>query len=259
VDLRYAQAFFEAASSLHFGKAAKQLAIAPSAMTRQIQLFENSVGESLFVRSNRKVILTPRGKELFQLLSPIFLGHNNPVSKVRIGGLAGVIDNHFWSAARKIIDSHPIELSVIESNSTPALERLLNGELDIAFVNEKSGHDLVQYFSLGKEELVLVSKQRISLKELQNHTWIFCGRGDKLRSLSKIESKTQIRVSSVNKILDLVEMGLGIGIVPVSEKLHLRNLHVASLPIRNRDTYIAILKYEKKPAIIQEIIDCITR
>ncbi len=254
MDLRYAHAFYDAATTLHFGKTAKNLSIAPSAITRQIQLFEDSIGESLFVRSSRKVILTGKGTEIYELLKPLFLKGERPLHKLRVGGLAGVIDNHFWEAISPILKRNSIRLIVHESTSTPALEKLLEGELDIAFVNEKISNDLIQYYPLGKEELVLISKSRISIKELKQVTWVYCGNGNKIRSLAGTDSDKQIKVSNISKVLDLVELGLGVGIVPLSSKLSARNFHISTLPMKNRKTFLATLKYRRGPHLISEVV-----
>lgn len=254
MDLRYAHAFYDAASTLHFGKTAKNLSIAPSAVTRQIQLFEDSVGESLFVRSSRKVILTSKGTAIYELLRPLFVKGEKPLHKLRVGGLAGVIDNHFWEAVGPILKANSIRLIVNESTSTPALEKLLEGELDIAFVNEKISSDLIQYYPLGKEELVLISKNKISIKELKQATWIYCGNGNKIRSLAGPDSERQINVSNLSKVLDLVELGLGVGIVPLSSKLSARNFHISTLPIKNRKTFLATLKHRQGPHLLSEIV-----
>jgi len=258
MDLRYAQAFYTAATILHFGKASSELAIAPSALTRQIQLFEESVGESLFVRSNRRVILTSRGKEILELLRPLLAQDSAMSFRLKVGGLIGVIDNHFWPAMKKILNSNDLCIEVLETTSMPALDKLLNNELDIAFVNEKVQNELIQYFPLGKEELVLISKHKIQMKDLKSVPWIFCGHGNKLRSLSKIESRKQIKVSSINKVLDLVELGIGAGVVPISERLSKRNFHISALPIKNRETFLAVLKYDKAPAILSSVVRAIT-
>jgi DNA-binding transcriptional LysR family regulator len=254
MDLRYASAFYTAATFQHFGKASAQLAIAPSALSRQVRLFEESVGESLFVRSNRKVILTPKGQELLELLRPLLSPTDQGSLKLRVGGLAGVIDNHFWPAAKKFLESNDLRISVQESTSGPAIEGLLNGELDLAFVNEKISHDLIQYYPLGKEELVLISRKRIQLKDLGAVPWIFCGHGSKLRSISKTESARQIKVSSLNKVLDLVEAGMGVGVVPMSRQLSERHFHIMALPIKHRSTFLAVLKYKKTPQLIEIVL-----
>lgn len=257
MDLRYAHAFYDAALTLNFGKTAKNLSIAPSAVTRQIRLLEDSIGESLFVRSSRKVILTSKGIEIYELLKPLFLKGEKTLHRLRIGGLAGVIDNHLWEAINAVLKANSVRLIVHESTSTPALERLLEGELDIAFVNEKISSELIQYYPLGKEELVLISKNKISIKDLKHATWIYCGNGNKIRSLAGKESDKQIKVPTISKVLDLVEIGLGVGVVPLSTKLSARNFLISTLPIKNRKTFLATLKHRKGPALINDVVKSI--
>lgn len=65
--------FFEAAARYEsFIKAAKELNVTHSAVSRQIRLLEEDLGISLFERRNRSVFLTAKGKILFQTSASIF-------------------------------------------------------------------------------------------------------------------------------------------------------------------------------------------
>jgi len=61
LDYRYLKAFMITARYLNFSKAAQELNIAQSAVSRQIKLLEESVGQQLIVRSSKKVLLTEKG------------------------------------------------------------------------------------------------------------------------------------------------------------------------------------------------------
>jgi LysR family positive regulator for ilvC len=61
MDPRSLQHFLALAASLHFGRAAEASHISPSALSRSIQRLEETVGTSLFERSNRSVSLTSAG------------------------------------------------------------------------------------------------------------------------------------------------------------------------------------------------------
>lgn len=56
------QHFLAVAQALHFGRAADELAISVSALSRNIRQLEASVGAALFVRDNRHVELTAAGQ-----------------------------------------------------------------------------------------------------------------------------------------------------------------------------------------------------
>ena len=70
-DLRHLVYFREVARTLHFRKAAESLSIAQPALSRQIAQLESSLGTPLFIRSRRRVELTPAGKALAERVEPV--------------------------------------------------------------------------------------------------------------------------------------------------------------------------------------------
>ena len=70
-ELRHLVYFREVARTLHFRKAAGALAVAQPALSRQIAQLEKGLGAKLFVRSRRRVELTPAGQALAERIEPI--------------------------------------------------------------------------------------------------------------------------------------------------------------------------------------------
>ena len=70
-DLRHLVYFREVARQLHFRKASEALSVAQPALSRQIAQLESALGMALFVRSRRRVELTPAGKALLERIEPL--------------------------------------------------------------------------------------------------------------------------------------------------------------------------------------------
>ncbi len=62
MDIRELRLFKHLAASLHFGQTSRACHVTPSALTRTIQRLEGELGEKLFLRDNRSVLLTAAGE-----------------------------------------------------------------------------------------------------------------------------------------------------------------------------------------------------
>ena len=72
MDINYElyKVFYHVATSLSFSEASKQLYISQSAVSQSIKTLEKKLEQPLFIRSTKKVQLTPAGQVLLKHIEP---------------------------------------------------------------------------------------------------------------------------------------------------------------------------------------------
>lgn len=263
IDYRYLTAFLVTANHLNFSRAAEELGIAQSAVSRQIKLLEDSVGEQLIVRSSKKVLLTDKGEalrnEILQFenrIQDIFFGHMNKT--IRVGILHGLLETWFNDIMVDFAKLSQHQL-VVEVNTLEHLkEKLQNGKYDIIFTTENIQSELVTSLKLFEERMVLVSKVEINPKEAFEHPWIVYSEHDHLFQMFKKRSHKTIIVNSITTILKLVKKGVGIAVVPdhtVSEK-ELKSYEIKG---PKQHIHLSSLNYKTMPEHIRQLVELIQK
>ncbi|MBW0116992.1 LysR family transcriptional regulator [Pseudonocardia abyssalis] len=148
-SLRYAVTL---ADTLHFGRAAQAHWIAAQPFGRRIQALEREIGEPLFARTSRRVVLTPAGErflprarqvlaQLDALLAPAEGCRDEP-GVLRIGVLGfGLAD--LWPDARELVGARlpDLALSTVELAWEDQYDAVRSGEVDVAIVHDVGGAD----------------------------------------------------------------------------------------------------------------------
>ena len=72
MDINYElyKVFYYVARTLSFSEASKCLFISQSAVSQSVKVLEKKLGQTLFIRSTKKVQLTPEGEILFKHIEP---------------------------------------------------------------------------------------------------------------------------------------------------------------------------------------------
>ena len=72
MDINYElyKVFYHVATTLNFSEASKQLFISQSAVSQSIKTLERKLDQTLFIRSTKKVQLTPEGEILLRHIEP---------------------------------------------------------------------------------------------------------------------------------------------------------------------------------------------
>ena len=75
--------FESAARNLSLTKAAQELSLTQSAVSRQVQGLEDELGVPLFVRKAREIALTPAGREFLPLVQRVLAELDGGVDRLR--------------------------------------------------------------------------------------------------------------------------------------------------------------------------------
>lgn len=146
LELRHFRYFLAVADELHYRKAAEKLFISQPGLSRQIKQMEEILETQLFIRSKKKVTLTPAGAYLKKELQ-VLLNHlektqkhlkaidSGELGEIRIGFLGSAMQNVVPELLLKLKESHSgIKTNLEELNNQAQLDAVQKDKLDLGFV-----------------------------------------------------------------------------------------------------------------------------
>ena len=244
MELRQLQHFIAAARTEHFTRAAKRLNIVQSALSNSIRSLEAELDAQLFVRTTRTVRLTAAGRALLNKAESVLESVEDARQAVRAvsrgdaGRIAiGTVQSlpAFLQLPSVLAGFHArypqVEVRLIQAGAPHLLEKLRNGLLDLAFMPAFEGRGKIETQTIACEELVLVSALKgdcrsdtvISIDELSGLAFVDFELDLGTRRLvdqafeqALIGRRVAFEVSDLGTLLNLVEQGLGVALVPQS-------------------------------------------
>jgi LysR family transcriptional regulator, nitrogen assimilation regulatory protein len=224
-----------------FSKAAEQLSVSQSLLSKQVTELESELGLRLLHRTGRGALLTPEGERLVQhgrrfeamlqdAEEDVRALRDVPSGKVAIGISAAVGTTLTVPVLVEVRQTHPaIHLQLIEGISADVQEWLNTGRLDLAVAFDRTGSSALGSDEfLVEEELLLVSPVpmaqstvEVAGASLQQLSFILTRPYSKLRNVIEaytlglgFELQPTAEVDSVPAMLGAVEAGLGHTILP---------------------------------------------
>ena len=245
MDINYElyKVFYYVARTLSFSEASKQLYISQSAVSQSVKVLEKKLGQSLFVRSTKRVQLTPEGEILFKHIEPamnlIRRGENQLLEantlnggQLRIAASDTICRYFLVPYLNRFHKSYPnVHIKVTNSTSIECARLLENGQVDFIITNfPNSGlsntlsvraiKEFTDVFVANADHFPLKGKT-VSLEELLNYPIMMLDRksttSEFLHTLfqkSHLDLVPEIELSSNDLLIDLARIGLGIAFVP---------------------------------------------
>ena len=148
IDINYElyKVFYHVASTLNFSEASKQLYISQSAVSQSIKTLERKLDQTLFIRSTKKVQLTPEGEILMRHVEPAMnliqkgetqlLDAASTGGQIRIGASDTICRYFLIPYLERFHKAFPgAHIKVINQTSMKCAELLRNGLVDLTVVN----------------------------------------------------------------------------------------------------------------------------
>lgn len=269
MDINYElyKVFYYVAVSLSFSEASKQLFISQSAVSQSIKTLEKKLGINLFIRSTKRVQLTPEGETLLRHIEPamnlIKRGENQLMEAGKLGGgqlrigASDTICRYFLVPfLNQFHKTHPsVHIKVTNQTSTKCVDLLEIGQVDLIVTNYPNSrlnhgehmrqiHTFKDCFIAGASYYPELKDKKIHLKDLLTYPIMMLDRksttSEFLHNLfqqHQLDLVPEIELGSNDLLIDLAKIGLGIAFVPdycVPGSGDLFTLDIAEeLPARN--------------------------
>ena len=244
MDINYElyKVFYYVATTLSFSEASKQLFISQSAVSQAIKALEKKLDQTLFIRSTKRVQLTPEGEILLRHVEPamnlIKRGESQLIDaassggQIRIGASDTICRYFLVPYLKRFHEEFPnAHIKVTNETSLRCVELLETGQVDLIVTNYPNSN-LSNLYSLKKianfRDVFIANNsfselrdRKIALRELLKYPIIMLEKqsttSEFLHNLfqqRQLDLVPEIELSSNDLLLDLAKIGLGIAFLP---------------------------------------------
>ena len=237
-QLRY---FLKAAELRNFTRAAEACRVSQPALSQQILKLEEELGQPVFERQSRQVVLTPAGELLKERAEQILalvddakgrITDDGETGRIAVSAIPTIAPYLLPDVLRCFGGRFPnAEVEVNEDVTEALLKRLSQGEVDVGFVALPIEARYLTVEPLFDEELVLAlppghplaGRKRVTVADLQAEPFVLLGEAHCLTgnvlSFCRQKSFQPVstgRASQLATVQELVALGHGVSLVPES-------------------------------------------
>lgn len=243
MELRHLRYFVVLAEELHFGRAARRLAISQPPLSVAIRQLEESVGARLFERNSKEVRLTPAGGVL-QISARLLLRQaeeaaleardvsQGSAGRLRIGFVGAMLYRGLPQALAKFQAKHPaVRITLAELNSGEQIAELLHDRLDVGFVHTSRMPAELSHALLVSEPFVaclpvghrLARRRKVATASLRDEPFVLFSRNaspdyhERILSIcadAGFRPEVRHEVRHWLSVVSLVSQGMGVALVP---------------------------------------------
>ena len=233
--------FVAVAETGSFSRAAERCNVAQPSLSQQIQKLEQELGEPLFDRLTRRVVLTDAGRNLLPRATTILaeLQDIKHSMKQETDASNGTLNVGFIPTIAPFVlpqvirhfsqDFPKARLSVHEDLTDALVRDLIDGKLDVGITSTPIHNRLIRTQELLSEPLLvasskandIITRANIHVKELDEFPFIALSEvhclGEQVQSFcyqQNLEMKIVCHTAQLSTVQNCVAMGLGVSLVP---------------------------------------------
>lgn len=244
MDINYElyKVFFHVASTLSFSEASKQLFISQSAVSQSIKTLERKLDQTLFIRSTKKVQLTPEGEILLRHIEPAMhliqrgeaqlLDAASTGGQIRIGASDTICRYFLVPYLEKFHKAFPsAHIKVINQTSIKCVELLETGQVDLVVVNYPNNYlsNVSSIKKIRKFRDVFIANsafedlkgKKLTYPQLSQYPILMPDRHSttseflhRLFQQHQLDLVPEVELTSNDLLIDLARIGLGIAFIP---------------------------------------------
>ncbi|QPC80515.1 LysR family transcriptional regulator [Phototrophicus methaneseepsis] len=241
MELRQLEYFVAIVETGSFSQAAQRCNVAQPSLSQQIMKLENELGQQLFDRLGRSIAVTEAGRlfyprarsilsEVRQAKYVVTDGYMPAQGSLSVGIIPTLGPYLLYQTVQKFKQTYPdAELQIREDMTDNLVDKLLNAELDVAFVSlpienkqiiteqlfveplyvaipanhELANEAVIDISTLGHLPFIRLSDQNCLADQLD----AFC-------YVQKIDPPTIYHTTQLTTVLEFVRLGIGVSLIP---------------------------------------------
>lgn len=276
--------FWQVAKIGNLTKTAELLHVSQSALSSQIKQLEDSIGEQLFTREKRQLILTDVGKVTLSYAESIFnlgnelegilkKGHHVGNQVIKIGMLSTMSRNFVEAFVTPLMNNPNIKLVIAARGQTNLLNELSNHELDLILTNIEVRGSTKQSWQgqlLSKQPICVIGHSGLELGKQFNQDyssvdWILPSSGSPIRSaFDGLCAQYEFQPNIIGEADDMAMLRLltrdtsAVAVMPsvvVKDEIASGKLTVyTTLPNINENFYVVTVKKHQFNQLVSELI-----
>jgi len=288
VELDQLSHFLRVAALGSFTRAAEEIGLSQSALSRSIQRLEEELGQPVLERKTRSVGLTDAGlllqaraQQVLTMIDDVKaeISDDGQSGRIRVGAIPTIAPYFLPDLLRKFSHAYPDASIIVQEETTEKLlKRCTDGELDVAILALPAPVKYLEVEELFDEELLLVlppahplaAKKQIRLSDVEPYPFVLLDEAhclsDNIVSFCRQRSVHPVTVehtSQLAMVQELVSLAHGVSMIPkMAERLDQtdRRLYRSLSGIRPKRTVAVIWNpYRFQSRLVEAFKECLRR